>query len=541
MCVAVKTGQQFMRALACLALAGLVLAGCGQATIQKPSIAASKPAVSKPAVSKPTLPKTAASQTVTPVSDNISVTVRTSDPAIDDNATIALVPATDTAADNGTVQEADETEDIISNIIWDIQAAQKEPVDEPEAVIPEGPDPSLAKDALEAAFAMLARPAMPDIAAPQYELPEKAPESLRIALLVPVSGPHASLGAELRRGAEMALFAIGDHRLELLVFDSAADPVPSANGVPIRAAAIAAQQAVDAKADIIIGPLFSEAVMPARAVAERYQIPMLLLSNNIGVSGTNSWLMGYVPEQQLDLVLAHAIAQGASKFAVLAQDSAFGVRLQQHAQTRLSTFGFPILESRVLTPAELADETALKSAIKAFARYRAPSNDEDDPTLLPEPAYDAVIFAGDANFALRTAPVLAYYDIGSDRVAYLGNSLWKQNQLLMEPSLQNSVFATRPSVGDAEFTALWTQTWDDNPGLLARLSFDALAMIGLLARDKPEVAEIDWSRALTDVNGFSGFSGAFRLLPDGTNMRAFELRQIVDGTPTLLVQAPDKI
>lgn len=531
MVVTVNTGQRFMWGLACLALAGLVLVGCGQATTQKPSTN----------LSKSIEPKTVTVRPATPASDNISVTVKPSDPAIDDNATNALVPAIEMAVDNGTVEAVAETEDIISNIIWDIQAAQKEPVAEPEAVIPEGPDPSLAKDALEAAFAMLARPAMPDVAAPQYMLPEKAPGSLRIALLVPVSGPHALLGAELRRGAEMALFAIGDRRLELLVFDSAADPVPSVNDVPIRGAAIAAQQAVDAEADIIIGPLFSEAVMPARAVAERHQIPMLLLSNNIGVSGGNSWLMGYVPEQQLDLVLAHAIAQGATKFAVLAQDSAFGARLQQHAQTRLSAFGFPILESRALTPAELADEAALKSAIKTFARYRAPSGDEDDSTTLPEPAYDAVIFAGDANFALRTAPVLAYYDIGSDRVAYLGNSLWKQNQLLMEPSLQNGVFAARPSAGDAEFTALWTQTWDDNPGLLARLSFDALAMIGLLARDKSEIATIDWSRTLTDANGFSGFSGAFRLLPDGTNMRAFELRQIVDGTPTLLVQAPDKI
>ena len=532
--MAVNSGRRFTRALACLALTGVVLAGCGQATNQKPSAT----------TSALTPPKIVTPQTTAPASDNISVTKNVSDVSdvsADDNATIALVPVTDIVADNNTVAATSETEDIISNIIWDIQAAQKEPVVEPEAVIPEGPDPSLAKDALEAAFAMLARPALPDIAAPQYVLPEKAPDTLRIALLVPVSGPHALLGAELRRGAEMALFAIGDHRLELLVFDSAAEPVPSANGVPIRGAAIAAQQAVDADVDIIIGPLFSDAVMPARAIADRHQIPMLLLSNNVGVSGPNSWLMGYVPEQQLDLVLAHAIAQGANKFAVLAQDSAFGVRLQQHAETRLSAFGFPILESRILTPAELADETALKSAIKAFTRYRENSDDSDDPTILPEPAYDAVIFAGDANFALRTAPVLAYYDIGSDRVAYLGNSLWKQSQLLMEPSLQNSVFAARPSASDTEFTALWTQTWDDNPGLLARLSFDALAMIGLLARDKPVVAEIDWPRSLTDANGFSGFSGAFRLLPDGTNLRAFELRQIVDGSPTLLVQAPDKL
>jgi hypothetical protein len=41
--------------------------------------------------------------------------------------------------------------------------------------------------------------------------------------------------------------------------------------------------------------------------------------------------------------------------------------------------------------------------------------------------------------------------------------------------------------------------------------------------------------------GFNGFSGAFRFLPGGSNVRAFELRQIIDGTGKLLQSAPDKI
>ena len=65
------------------------------------------------------------------------------------------------------------TEDIVGNIIWNLETAQKnkpEPLPEPE--IPLGQDPSLASEALEAAFAMLAgRQAVP--APTGFSLPPK--------------------------------------------------------------------------------------------------------------------------------------------------------------------------------------------------------------------------------------------------------------------------------------------------------------------------------------------------------------------------------
>ena len=60
--------------------------------------------------------------------------------------------------------------------------------------------------------------------------------------------------------------------------------------------------------------------------------------------------------------------------------------------------------------------------------------------MIGESPFDAVVFAGDPAFALRLAPVLAYYDVGLDRALYLGNAR-DQTQLLVEPSLQGGLFA----------------------------------------------------------------------------------------------------
>ena len=147
------------------------------------------------------------------------------------------------------------------------------------------------------------------------------------------------------------------------------------------------------------------------------------------------------------------------------------------------------------------------------------------------------MFAGDPAFALRTAPVLAYYDVGPDRALYLGNALWNQTQLLGEPSLQGGLFSIRPSNLDLQFDASWDDIWPDPAGQLARVGFDAMALVALLAKSGEE----NWAKQIVSNSGFQGFSGAFRLLPDGRNIRSFELRQIKQGYAEIIKPAPDKI
>ena len=440
-------------------------------------------------------------------------------------------PVDDPAAADSMTGEAEaqtDTDEIVGNIIWNIESAQKGRAEAPaDPVVPVGPDPSLASEALEAAFAMLARREQ-GLPAEGFLMPKKAPGIMRIALLVPTSGAHNVLGSELQRGAELALFSLRNRQVELLVFDTAGD-----------GADMAAREAVQAEADIIVGPLFSDAVVPARQVAAQAGVPMLALSNNTEIADRGSWLLGYMPEQQVDLLLGHALTSGRNKVGIIAASDAFGQRLARHARKRLAQFGITPEDFVTLSPAQLADEDSLKAAVKTFTGYQPPEDDEDAPASfeLPPPRFDAVLFAGSADFALRTAPVLAYYDADPERVLYLGNAQWNQRRILMEPSLQGGLFTSRPTDRDEAFNALWQSAWDGRPGALARLSFDAMAMAAILAGQQ----RTDWNAALQSGAGFNGFSGAYRLLPSGGNQRAFEIREISDGVSTVLQPAPDKI
>ena len=461
-------------------------------------------------------------QTEIPDSDTAAVSEDEAPDVSDETRSLSEAAPDKTRLDEETAASA------VGNIIWNLEAANRgRAAAEPEPVVPVGPDPSLATEALEAAFAMLARRDQ-GLETGDFIMPPKPDGIMRIALLLPKLGENAVLGNELQRGAELALFSLRNSQIELLVFDTVE-----------TGAGVAAREAVVAEADIIVGPLFSDAVVLARQVAATHGVPMLALWNSTAIAGRGSWLFGYLPEQQVDIILGHALTVGRNKVGIIAADDVFGQRLARHARKRLGQFGLEPEDFITLTAAQLASEDQLKNAVKRFTGYTPPADDEDTPAAseLPPPRFDAVLFAGSADFALRTAPVLAYYDADPERVLYLGNAQWNQRRILMEPSLQGGLFASRPTDRDDAFNALWSDALGGRPGALARLSFDAMAMAAILAGQKRET----WNAALETGSGYNGFSGAYRLMPDGGNRRSFEIRQVSGGVSTIFQPAPDKI
>ena len=101
--------------------------------------------------------------------------------------------------------------------------------------------------------------------------------------------------------------------------------------------------------------------------------------------------LGYLPEQQLDNLLAHTIEQNKLRIAILASEDSFGQTLLSHAQARLNDFGLSAAQITILSEGMLADETALKETIRQFTGYQPPVEDSAE---LPPPLYDTVLLAG---------------------------------------------------------------------------------------------------------------------------------------------------
>ena len=370
--------------------------------------------------------------------------------------------------------------------------------------------------ALEAAFEMLAKSAQPIQIDPKklgnnFHKSKKA--KFRIGLLVPLTGQFSYLGDTISGGSELAFFKMQNPNIELLYFDTAGgDKVIEA-----------ANSAISNDVDVIIGPLFSDSVKAIKPLFNELDIPILSFSNNIDVAEEGVWVLGYLPEQQIDQLVDFAVARGKQNFGILSSSSQLGKKITKSAVNKLTEYGLSPRTVLTISNIEDIDQNELLNKIKIFAQY---IDTEKDPLTLPPPVFDTVLIAGDTSFILQVAPILSYYDLGPDRALFIGIDRWNIPKMLNEPSLQNAILTLPTRPADEKFNKVWESEFKIDSNDLARISFDATALVIATANINSDAS---LSERLAGQPGFLGFSGQFKMSRTGLTERIFEIKKISDN------------
>jgi ABC-type branched-subunit amino acid transport system substrate-binding protein len=170
-----------------------------------------------------------------------------------------------------------------------------------------------------APLAMVVRPEPPpppSLRPPTATLPTRVEGGVRVAILLPLTGRDANLGRALLEAAEMAVFDFADPRFVLLPQDTeAAGP------------AVAAERAMADGAKLILGPLFGRQVGEVASVAKPRGVPVLSFSNDATAAAPGVFILGVTPEQPIARAIAHARAEGMTKFAALLPSDTLGQRV----------------------------------------------------------------------------------------------------------------------------------------------------------------------------------------------------------------------
>src|SRR5262245_45709750 len=140
---------------------------------------------------------------------------------------------------------------------------------------------------------------------------------VKVGLILPLSaGGNAGVAAlSMRNAAEMALAEFNAPDLQLLIKD---------DGGSAPGAQQAAQQAIEEGAELIIGPLFAHSVNAVGQVARGRNVPVLAFSTDANVAARGVYLLSFLPETDVDRIVAHAVAQGKRSFAAAMPDNAYG-------------------------------------------------------------------------------------------------------------------------------------------------------------------------------------------------------------------------
>ncbi len=332
---------------------------------------------------------------------------------------------------------------------------------------------------------------------------------VRVALLLPLSGPSSALGQAMLDAAIMAVYDIGADQIELMPHDTATSP---------ETAADAARAAVNDGARLIVGPLLAADVEAVKPVAQQANVPILAFSSTASLAGNGTYLLSFQPGPEIARIVAYARAKGASHFAIFAPRTPYGdlavTAMQDAVSANQSTLD--VVGDYEATAASLAD------AAKGFAGKGG--------------NYDALMLPDGGQRLKALAALLAYYDIDPDKVHFLGTSLWDDPGLGTEPNLVNGWYAAPAPEARADFERRFAAAEGKPPPRLSTLAYDATALAAVLAKNPagPDFSAV----ALTNPSGFVGLDGVFRLRPDGSVERLLAVLQVERGGRRVLDPAP---
>ena len=370
--------------------------------------------------------------------------------------------------------------------------------------------------------------------------------TVRVALLLPLSGQNETLGHALLNSAQMALSDIASPRFELLPRDTAG----TAEG-----AKLATEQAVADGAELVLGPLFAPAVAEACKVTKIARINTIAFTTDGSLAGENCFVMGFSPRAQVRRVMTYAQSQGVETFGALLPESQYGtVVLTAMTELLAATQGeltriarYDTASADLSAPVRsFTDYDRRRQALEKRKELLEASGDEASRRAAERLAirqtegalpYQAIMMAEGGIGLGRLSPLLPFYEVDPTQVKLLGTGLWDEPNTWRVPGMLGAWYAAPAPQSRAAFESSYEDIFGEPPPRLATLSYDAVALASVLAQrgsgDRPAFD----IRSLTDPSGFRGLDGIFRFQQSGLVERGLAVLEI-EANGTRIIDPP---
>jgi ABC-type branched-subunit amino acid transport system substrate-binding protein len=360
-------------------------------------------------------------------------------------------------------------------------------------------------------------------------LPAPGGDRMRVALLVPLSGPTAGLGRALLDASQMALFDVADARFTLLPRDTLGTP---------EGAAAAATAALADGAQLILGPLLAGEVEAVKPIARQAHVNVIAFSTNDQLADDSTFLLSVLPRQTVQRVVAFAHERGVTRFAALAPSTPYGQLVVSELQSAATANGSTVDHVQFYDPAA----NDLRPTVRALTgsdpqkakRNLPPGSAPATPNPSP---FDAIMLPDGGPKLKAVASLLPYFDVDTSTVHLLGTGLWDDPGIGSETALVGGWFAAPDPAARADFEGRFRDLYKQAPPRLATLGYDATALAALLAKRSPTSAFS--AQNIADPSGFAGVDGIFRFHPDGRIERGLAVLEVQKGGPRVVSPAPE--
>jgi branched-chain amino acid transport system substrate-binding protein len=345
-----------------------------------------------------------------------------------------------------------------------------------------------------------------------------AEKTVKVALLLPVTGRHADLGRSMQDAATLSLFdkyaSISPNaartRVELVPYDTGDSP---------EQARAAATKAAEDGVVLMVGPIFSDATQAIAPIAENARISVISFSNSVAVARPGVYLFGFSPEAQTRRVINYATTQGRNQLAALVPNSAYGQAVLEAARNEVTKEGGALINQSLYS----AQGVGIEGAVD---------------TIIPKgqvAAFDSLFIPEGGNALSTILRSVRNRGVQGASVQLLGTGLWDDPTLVSRVNLDGAWFASSPPQLTYAFESRFVNTYKYSPPRVASLAYDAVALAVTIVTSGRGFNQA----TLTNPVGFSGpANGIFRFKKDGTSERGLSVLQVRGGNFEVVSPAP---
>ncbi len=330
--------------------------------------------------------------------------------------------------------------------------------------------------------------------------------SVKVALLLPLTatGHTAAVAKAMKQAGELALFELDNPAFQLIVKDDKSTP---------EGARAAAEEAIKEGAEVILGPLFASSVQAIAPIARQAGIPVIAFSNDRQVAGNGVYLLGFLPQQEVERVVAYSLAQGHRRFAALLPQDAYGKVVEAAFRDAVTAGGGVIAALETYPPAT----NAMVEPAERIATALRQAEEAQQPI-------DALFVPGGPESLPSLGPLLAYANLDAARVRLLGTGGWDYPNIGRESVFVGGWYASADPRGWRAFSERFAKTFGSSPPRLASMAYDAVS-IAIRLSNQPAGSRFSAS-SLTGATGFSGVDGPLRLLDSGIAQRGLAVLEV---------------
>ena len=337
-----------------------------------------------------------------------------------------------------------------------------------------------------------------------------ANESIKIGLLVPLTGEYEDIGKSIIQSTRMAINKINDSKILILPRDTKSDPKETLKK---------AEELYAEGVKIFIGPVFNENL---KGLSKFQDVIFLSLTNKILNNPKNVISSGINAKSQFDTIKKFQEINELKKTLVLIPKKDYKEEIEE-----------AISKSKIKTKKVFyydVDPTKLTQQIEKVTRYKIRKKNLEDEikkiensedankekkleTLkkkdtLGKIGYDSIIIA-DFDESLKSVTTsLLYTDVSPKKITFISLNQWFDETLFKETTSQPISFPSINKKNYDNFRKDYYEIFNEYPNQLSMLSFDLVGLTYYLLLQNN--FEID-NKLFLKKNKFKGVSGIFEI------------------------------